>query len=213
MTIKVIGAGFGRTGTASFKSALETLGFGPCYHMFELISHLDQLPLLQAARKGTLDNWELILQTYGSTTDWPACNYYQAHLRAYPDAKVVLTTRDPEKWYESVAATIYPITMRSTEGADPQQAAHTQYVRDLVWSDTFDGKFEDKAYAIGVFSQHIEQVKQNVPAEKLLLFDVQEGWEPLCAFLGVSVPAEPFPRLNDRKSINERFADSPTDAV
>jgi hypothetical protein len=206
MTIKVIGAGFGRTGTSSFKAALEILGFGPCYHMDDLIQHLDQVPNWEAARNGTLADWELILQGYNSTTDWPACNFYEVYMRAYPDAKVILTTRDPEKWYESVSTTIYRIDQQPTDGMDALMVRWLAFVTGLVWEDTFGGRFEDKAHALSVYNQHTENVKRNVPADKLLVFDVKDGWEPLCKFLGVPVPVDtPFPHLNDRQTILERF--------
>lgn len=196
--LKVIGAGFGRTGTLSLKHALEALGFGPCYHMSELFGkpHVDEQ--WDAIVRGEPVDWPTIFQGYQASVDWPACTYYKEQMLAYPDAKVLLSVRDPEKWYESVASTIYRVSHRN---ADPEAArsAHRHMVDTLIWQGTFDNRFEDKDYAIAVFLRHIEEVKQHVPAEKLLVYNVKEGWEPLCAFLGVEAPpGKPFPHDNDR---------------
>jgi hypothetical protein len=212
--LKVIGAGFGRTGTASLKAALEALGFAPCYHMFEVLKNVDtMLPLWEAAFDGTLTDWNSIFVSYQATVDWPACNYYQQLMKAYPDAKVLLSVRDPDSWYESAFNTIYQAGRMAEERAKGAQAAGEVAVVDeqrmarmarfgsmverTIWQGTFDGRFEEKDYAISVFTQHIEAVKRNVPAEKLLVFNVKDGWEPLCAFLGVAVPDAPFPHLNE----------------
>src|SRR5260370_3737524 len=199
--LKVIGAGFGRTGTLSLKVALEELGFFPCYHM---VARLDRPGLTEqwdAIVRGTPADWNMVFEGYKATVDWPACTFYKELMQAYPDAKVLITVRDPEKWYESVSSTVYTMVRR-----DPLSLM-ARMVNALVWEGTFDGKFEEKDYAIAVFLQHIESVKQQVPPEKLLVYDVKEGWEPLCAFLGVEAPPEkPFPRLNDRANFvgNER---------
>ena len=204
MPLKVIGAGFGRTGTASLKDALEMIGFGPCYHMQEVFEHPEHIPFWQAAVDGTLTSWEPIFGKYASSCDWPACSYYEALMELNPDAKVLLTVRDPEKWYESARATIYPFSIQQAEQGDPVRAARFRFSNQLIWNGHFKGKFDDKAYAIDVFKEHTEAVTRKVPAEKLLVFDVQEGWEPLCAFLDVPIPAEPFPRVNDREAFLER---------
>jgi len=208
MSLKVIGAGFGRTGTASLKDALDMIGFGPCYHMREVFEHPEHIPYWQAAVDGTLESWEPILAGYNSSCDWPACSYYEELMVLNPDAKVLLTVRDPEKWYESALATIYPFSSQPDEQADPVRAAHFRFVNQLIWQGHFKGRFADKAYAIEVFNQHIEAVKHNVPAEKLLVFDVKEGWESLCAFLNVPIPEQPFPRVNDREAFIARRSNS-----
>lgn len=218
--LKIIGAGFGRTGTVSLKVALEALGFGPCYHMFEVVKNIEtMLPLWGAVLDGTHADWSSIFANYQATVDWPACNYYEQLMAVYPDAKVLLSVRDPDAWYESAFSTIYQ-ALRMTSGEaqeasdmsamDAQRAAHMERLRKMVtrlWQNTFDGRFEDKEYALSVFTQHIEMVKQKVPAEKLLVFNVKEGWGPLCAFLGVPVPDTSFPRLNDRAAFMERRLD------
>lgn len=194
--LKVIGAGFGRTGTLSLKHALEELGSGPCYHMSELFDkpHVDEQ--WDAIVSGGPADWPTIFKGYQATVDWPACSFYKELMQVYPNAKVLLTVRDPEKWYESVASTIYRVSHMNPDHA---RTPHGHMVRTLIWQGTFDNRFEDKDYAIGVFLRHNEEVKQHVSAEKLLVYNVKEGWEPLCAFLEVPVPAgKPFPHDNDR---------------
>lgn len=214
--LQIIGAGFGRTGTLSLKTALEELGFGPCYHMSEVFGHPEHIALWQAAADGEGIDWNTIFANYRSAVDWPSCAFYEQQMRAYPDAKVLLTVRDPENWYESVCRTIYQIHHRvgvslssrllSYAGkallniVQPHMKRLFRMQTAVIWDGTFAGNIEDKAYAIAVFNQHIEEVKQKVPPEKLLVYNVKEGWEPLCAFLGVPVPeGKPFPRLNDRE--------------
>ncbi len=194
--LKVIGAGFGRTGTLSLKHALEELGFGPCYHMSELFDKPDVDKQWDAIVSGEPANWPAIFKGYQATVDWPACAFYKELMQVYPDAKVLLSVRDPEKWYESVANTIYRVSHMNPDHA---RTPHGHMVRTLIWQGTFHNRFEDKDYAIGVFLRHIEEVRQYVPAEKLLVYSVKEGWEPLCAFLGVEVPTgKAFPHENDR---------------
>ncbi len=193
--LKIIGAGFGRTGTFSTKTALEELGFGPCYHMVELFEHPEAQKLWEALVAGEPVRWDDIFRGYQSSVDWPACAFYKEQMDAYPDAKVLLTVRDPERWYESVRSTIY----RAPDDVPPDNA-HAQMVSKLIWQGTFDGRFEDKDYAIAVFNRHNEEVQRLVPPEKLLVYNVKEGWEPLCVFLGVPIPDKPFPHLNDRDS-------------
>lgn len=192
--LKVIGAGFGRTGTLSTKNALEELGFCPCYHMTELFQKPGASEQWEAIVAGASADWNMVFAGYQASVDWPACAFYKEFMQMYPEAKVLLNVRDPEKWYESVRSTIYIVSRQRLP-----YSPHAQMVNTLIWEGTFDGKFEDKDYAIAVFHRHTEEVKQHVPPEKLLVYDVKEGWEPLCTFLGVRVPTDiPFPRLNDR---------------
>ncbi|MGH2498001.1 MAG: sulfotransferase family protein [Ktedonobacteraceae bacterium] len=200
--LKVIGAGFGRTGTLSLKHALEELGFGPCYHMTELFERPVANEQWAAIVRGEPVDWHTVFEGYQATVDWPACAYYRELMQVYPDAKVLLSVRDPEKWYESVANTIYQAPRQNSDHA---LSVHGRMVSALIWQSTFDDRFEDKDYAISVFLRHIEEVKQQVPAEKLLVYDVKEGWEPLCAFLGAGVPAKPFPHVNDRANFVGRI--------
>ena len=193
--LKVIGAGFGRTGTLSTKNALEELGFGPCYHMTELFERPGATEQWQAIVAGVPTDWKAVFAGYQASVDWPACAFYKELMQVYPEAKVLLTVRDPDRWYESVRNTIYVASHQHLP-----HSPHAQMVNSLIWQGTFDGKFEDKDYAISIFHRHTEEVKQHVPPEKLLVYNVKESWEPLCDFLGVAVPSIPFPRLNDREN-------------
>ena len=209
--VKVIGAGLGRTGTASLQSALEELGFGPCYHMFEVFQNPGHADFWKAAWRGEPADWDGVLGSYEATVDWPACTFYAELLERHPDAKVLLSVRDPERWYESTRQTIYKIGKIATGSPFSRlgfallsrlvfgrfKTGQGTMAEEIIWQGTFDGRFEDKDHAIGVFDRHNEEVQRRVPEEQLLVYEVKEGWGPLCEFLGVEVPDKPFPHLND----------------
>lgn len=200
MALKIIGAGFGRTGTSSLKRALELLGFGKCYHMMEVMRNPDCLPLWADVLDGKPE-WDSVFEGYQSSVDWPAAAFYKEQMRHFPDARVILTVRDPESWYRSVSETIYPLSnlMPPVWLMWLNRFRRTRrLVFATIWDGTFDGRFEDREHAIRVFNEHIEAVRNEVPPEKLLVFNVREGWAPLCEFLGVAdVPEQPFPHVND----------------
>jgi hypothetical protein len=215
--VKVIGAGFGRTGTMSLKVALEELGFGPCYHMVEVFEHPEHVDFWQSEWRGEPVDWDGFLGGYEATVDWPACTFYEELLHRHPDAKVLLCVRDPERWYESTRNTIYEIN-KITAGSRLSRAIFSfvglfvpgvfkigRMGNEIIWHGTFDGKFEDKHHARGVFEQHKEEVRRRLPPDKLLVYEVKEGWGPLCEFLGVEEPAKPFPRLNDAAEMRRRI--------
>jgi Sulfotransferase domain len=192
--LRVIGAGFGRTGTLSLKAALERLGFGPCYHMVEFLKHPEHGPLWVAALRGQTIEWEDVFAGYESTTDWPACNFWHELADRYPDAKVVLTVRDPERWWNSIDSTLFAA---SRAGDLPATHAHVAEMGQLVMDAAFDGRTTDREHVLRRFEEHNEQVRQGVAPDRLLVFQVSEGWGPLCDFLGVEAPDEPFPHLNE----------------
>jgi Sulfotransferase domain len=209
--VKVIGAGFGRTGTTSLKAALEELGFGPCYHMTEVFAHPEHADFWRSAWHNEPVDWEGVLGDYEAAVDWPACTFYEELMRQHPEAKVILSVRDPEPWYQSTRSTIYELSMlieRSTISRlifgvislfifGGFAGGRSGMANEIIWQGTFHGRFEDKPYATDVFERHNEEVKRRVPPERLLVYEVKEGWGPLCEFLGVPEPEEPFPRLND----------------
>jgi hypothetical protein len=215
--VKVIGAGFGRTGTMSLKVALETLGFDPCYHMIEVFEHPEHAGFWQAAWRGKPADWDGVLGGYEAAVDWPACAFYEELMERNPDAKVVLTVRDPERWYESTRSTIYSLSIIATRsllfrlvfGAIRLlrfgRVAMGNMAEEIIWEGTFGGRFEDKRHAIEVFNRHNEKVRRRVPQEKLLVYEVKEGWGTLCELLGIEEPDEPFPRLNDTTEIRRRI--------
>jgi hypothetical protein len=210
--VKVIGAGFGRTGTTSLKAALETLGFGPCYHMTEVFANPEHADFWISAWRKEPADWDGVLGGYESSVDWPACTFYEELMDRHPEAKVLLSVRDPERWYESTRSTIYELS-KSFIGSPIFRAifafisflsfggfvnrAWGTMVDEIIFQGTFDGRLEDKTYAMEVFERHNEGVRRRVPPERLLVYEVKQGWGPLCEFLGVPEPEEPFPRLND----------------
>jgi hypothetical protein len=198
--LQVIGAGFGRTGTTSLKAALERLDLGPCHTMLELFSRPEQIPVwLRASRQEPVD-WTQVYADYGSTVDWPGARFWCEIAAAFPAAKVVLTVRDPQAWYDSAHSSIYAAAMEPlpATGVDPVFASLWKMSREVVWDGVFDGRFADRDYAVQVYEEHNRRVVKEMDDERLLVFDVTQGWQPLCDFLGVPVPDEPFPRVNDR---------------
>ena len=216
--MKVIGAGFGRTGTMSLKVALETLGFGPCYHMTEVFAHPEHTGFWISAWRREPADWYGVLGGYEAAVDWPACTFYEELMDRNPGAKVLLSVRDPESWYESTRATVYELSKlldsstlaRLVFGLSSLlvfggfAGGRSSLVNDMIWQGTFDGRFEDNHYAIEVFNRHNEEVQRRVPQEQLLVYEVKQGWGPLCAFLGVEEPDKPFPRLNDAAEMRRR---------
>ncbi len=196
MSLKVIGAGVGRTGTYSMKLALNRLGFGPCHHMEEVASRLPvQLPLWQAAVAGRPD-WPTIYRGYESAVDWPTARFFRELNATYPDAKFILSHRDPRKWAESFSETIYTLISKADQA--PEHLRDWLAMARAVIEQTDIPFGTDIAGLEAAFATHAEAVKAEVPAERLLVHDVKEGWGPLCVFLDVPVPDEPFPRSNDR---------------
>ena len=201
----------------SLKVALETLGFGPCYHMIEVFEHPEHVGFWEAAWRSEPVDWEEVLGDYEATVDWPACTFYEELLRRHPDAKVLLSVRDPERWYESTRNTIYELS-KLIAGSWLSRVIFAfvglfvpgvfeigRMDNEIIWQGTFDGKFEDKRHAIEVFNRHNEEVRRRVPREHLLVYEVREGWGPLCEFLGVEEPDQPFPRLNDAAEMRRRI--------
>jgi hypothetical protein len=200
MTLQVIGAGLGRTGTLSLKLALEHIGFAKCYHMSEMLAQFRaHLPLWIESAKGN-PRWDTIFAGYQSSTDYPGCMFWRQLAAKYPDAKIILTTRDPDKWFESVSATVFSEQHRARLEGDPLMA---EFFALTIFDDLGD-RLRDRAKMIEYFEAWNQSVIDEVPPEKLLIFSASDGWEPLCAFLGVPVPPEPYPRVNSREEMTER---------
>lgn len=198
MTLHVIGAGFGRTGTSSLKAALEQLGFGPCYHMLEVMAHPEHSALWLAANRGERVVWQEIFRGYSAAVDWPACVFWRELLQEYPEARVILTVRDAARWYASFADTILSRLESLPPITSPAVRALHEVSRELILQRTFHGAAGDESAAIAALQAHNASVAAALDARKLLVYDVASGWEPLCAFLGVPAPAEPFPHVNPR---------------
>ncbi|MBP2327658.1 hypothetical protein JOF56_008043 [Kibdelosporangium banguiense] len=197
--VQVIGAGFGRTGTASLKRALELLGFGPCHHMSEVLKQPQTTVGWTAALNGDRTALPPLLEGYKATVDFPGCLLWREMTELYPDAKVVLSVRDPKKWYDSARATIL-----STEPREMPQDIAT-LLRPFSEAMAARGFRRDlsEADTIEVFNRHNESVQAGVDPRKLLVYEVSQGWAPLCEFLDAEVPDTPFPRGNDSASFRE----------
>jgi len=198
MALQVIGAGLGRTGTFTLKAALEELGFGPCHHMVEVFANPAQMGFWRRAAVGETVDWEEVFAGYGSSVDWPSSHFYGALAERYPQAKVVLSKRDPERWYESMAETILKVMQAGLANADPNRPEDSRFAEIIVAEKTFGGDFS-RDNVIAAFERHNAEVVRTIPPERLLVFEAAQGWEPLCAFLGVPAPATPFPRTNSRE--------------
>src|SRR5215207_9752656 len=203
-TLMVIGTGFGRTGTLSLREALVRLGFGPCDHMLENFEHPERFPhwrdALRKKQSGEPIDWRPLLDGYRAIVDWPGAYFWRELTAAHPDAKVLLTVRDPERWYDSIQGTIFAM----------QDDQLPEGPRDIIFTRTFGDRLTDRAHCQSVFARHVEAVQETIAPDRLLVFNVKEGWEPLCRFLGVPVPEdEPFPHVNDtaafKTDIEERF--------
>jgi len=202
MTLQVIGTGVGRTGTYSLKLAINQLEFGPCHHMEEVLLNMPvQVPLWSAALNGQAD-WKTIYNGYRSTVDWPTAGFFHELLGAYPSAKFVLTHRDPESWADSFGATIYKL-VADRDQAPPEMKEWLEMAVGVITKTGFpEGLTRDDL--IEAFIAHNDAVKNTIPAGQLLVYEVKDGWEPLCEFLGKPVPSEPFPRTNDRAEFWDR---------
>jgi hypothetical protein len=196
MPLKVIGAGLGRTGTLSLKTALEQLGFGPCHHMFELAAHPETWDFWRRAYGGLARDWEEGFKGYLSAVDDPAASFWLELSQAYPDAKIILTVRDREQWFRSGQDTALSETMRSViENAPPHMQPLFELFEPMGW-DPRAPRTHDRQAMLAWFEEHNQKVRRTIAPERLLVFDVSQGWAPLCRFLDVEVPAGSFPRVN-----------------
>jgi Sulfotransferase domain len=201
MTLKVIGSGFGRTGTMSLKLALEQIGLGPCYHMVEVFKNPAAPDMWSAAADDPAHaDWTTIFAGYNATVDWPNATYYKELAHAYPDAKVIHTERDADDWYASTQATIF------IERGPPDPTNPFQRMIGKVIFPLFDGRMHDKDHVIGVYRAHNARVRATIPPERLLVYHVADGWAPLCDFLGVAVPEGETPKVNSREEFGAHIA-------
>jgi hypothetical protein len=215
MELQVIGAGFPRTGTTSLKASLEALGYEKCHHMKELFMEPDTLPYWKELKETGSTDFDTLFDGFRAAVDFPAYPFYKELMDRYPDASVILTVRDFDAWYESAQRTIRQVDPKGLQ----ERIAHfyrrmtnaqvrkawdcVRFFKQHFWKEVMQGRFEDKAFAREVFQAHIERVKAEVPSDRLLVYDVKEGWGPLCEFLGKSVPEGDFPELNKKENFNE----------
>ncbi|MDP6353206.1 MAG: sulfotransferase [Alphaproteobacteria bacterium] len=203
MAMEIIDFGLGRTGTMSLKLALEQLGFGPCHHMEEVVKAPGaEVPWLAAANGETVD-WDAVFAGYRSTVDWPTARFWREILDYYPKAKIILTTRDPDRWHQSISQTIHMVLEGREKIPNPVMRRIMDMAHRIVSDQTFHGRLGEAEYATEVFRRHNDAVIAAVPAERLLVMEVSQGWEPLCRFLGCPVPDGPFPHANTTKEFWE----------
>ena len=196
MSLKIVGAVFGRTGTLSMKFALEELGFSACYHMIEVRKNPSHPKLWSEAKNKSKTDWSALFAGYQASVDWPSCNFWREQAKEFPDSKILLTLRDPSEWYESIMNTIYPSSKKFAESKEKKERDFGLWAMEMIWESVFEGKMEDRSYVIGKFEKHNEQVIKEVPSERLLVFEAGDGWSSLCEFLEVPVPKTVFPKVN-----------------
>lgn len=195
MTLKVIGTGFGRTGTDSMREALNILGFGPTHHMFEVLKNPQATSVWRAVAAGGTADWSSLFAGYQACVDWPSAFYWRHLIAAYPAAKVILTLRSAESWWESFAKTLLPVLRKSTDEASLGVALIARQV--FAGGDPFD-----RVHAIATYNANTAAVLADVPAERLLVHTLGEGWAGLCAHLGVDVPTQPYPSRNSTEEFS-----------
>jgi hypothetical protein len=200
VVLKVIGSGLGRTGTASLKLALEQLGFGPCHHMKEVLDHPETVPLWVKAFEEKPD-WDAIFRGYGSAVDAPTCKFWRELSAYYPEAKVVHTARDPDEWFNSTQASVFAPDAFGLNPTPPYRRFFELNLRVYT-----EGGIHDRAFMTGHLRRHNAEVAQTIPKHRLLVYEIGQGWGPLCAFLGVPTPEAPFPLTNTREEYAARTA-------
>ena len=206
MTIEVIGAGFGRTGTLSLKIALEALGLDKCYHMMEVMRNESHAAEWRKAARGEAVNWEALYTGYRATVDWPSASFWRELRAVYPEAKVILTLRDSQQWYTSVMNTIWkfssPAAGESRTQLDETGMERSMMGDEIIWQGVFGGRMQDRDHVIECYEEHNQEVIDTVPADKLLVYRPGDGWEPLCGFLQKTVPDTDYPKVNSTEDFS-----------
>jgi hypothetical protein len=193
VSLKVVGAGLGRTGTHSLKLALERLIGEPCYHMIEVFGHAEHVALWHQAALGTMPDWDELFAGYGAAVDWPAAAFWQEQADAFPDAPILLSTRDSAGWWRSCDNTIFEV-FRRADTDDNMPDEWTAMIQGLF--RRFAGDVLDEKAAIAAYERHNDHVRTTAPPDRLVEWHPGDGWEPICRALGVDVPDEPFPHVN-----------------
>ncbi|HZP29358.1 MAG TPA: sulfotransferase [Acidimicrobiia bacterium] len=193
MALQVIGAGLGRTGTASLKQALEELLGGPCYHMFEVGNRADDPAVWADAYEGKMPDWGSFFSGFEATVDWPAAPFWREMSEAFPDALILLSVRDPDDWWKSASDTIF-VAIETYFRPDAPADDWTRMGRNMM--NAFTPGWRDEEAAKAAYVAHNEHVRATAPRDRLLEWTMTDGWEPICAALGRPVPARPFPHTN-----------------
>lgn len=207
MGLRVVGAGLGRTGTKSLKTALERLLGGTCHHMMEVFQRPEQVPVWTAASEGTMPDWHALMADFTASCDWPSAAFWPELSAAFPDALVVLSTRDPDAWYRSANATIF-VPIRAALATPPGTDPWSDMARAL-FTHRFCAEVDDEALMKQRFVEHNERVRREVDPDRLLVWEASHGWEPLCRALALPVPDEPFPLTNTTEEFQEMMGVRP----
>lgn len=214
--MKMIGVGFGRTGTMSLKAALAELGADPCFHMIDLIvgeNKARDLDYWVRAADGEDMDWQEVFEPWEATVDWPACSFWEQLIEAFPDAPVLLNVRDFDAFYKSTENTILAVKKAAMAGELPQDANRDApapelwgAIEKIIWQGDFQGRFEDKEWVRQMYNQRNEAIKARVDSDRLVVWELGvDGWEPLADAMGVPVPDGPFPRLHDTNEFRTEF--------
>ncbi|MDG2175913.1 MAG: sulfotransferase [Gammaproteobacteria bacterium] len=205
MALQVVNAGFGRTGTKSIKMALEELGFGPCHHMEEVFNNPSQLSYWEKAADGEKMDWDEVFKSYQSAVDWPSAHFWKELADFYPESKVLLSVRPAEQWWASYSETIKKLLEMRDEIPEDYPRTVSYMADKIVTELTFENATDDKEFVLSKFQQRIDDVKEAIPTDRLLIFQVTEGWAPLCGFLNVPIPEGDFPRSNAKVDFWDQF--------
>lgn len=198
MTLRVVGAGLGRTGTLSLKLALEKLLGGPCYHMAEVFPRPDHVSAWLAAANGTPPDWHALFAGYRAAVDWPMASFWEEIAAAFPDAIILLSVRDADAWWKSASNTIFPSVAAAPE---PWRT-----MVERIFATRFTAATDDRDASIAAFEAHNARVRRVAPPARLVEWRASDGWEPLCRALSCPVPDEPFPRVNTTEEFLTRRA-------
>jgi hypothetical protein len=203
MALQVVGAGLGRTGTASLKAALERLLGGPCYHMLEVFGRPEHIALWDAAYRGEMPDWEALFEGFHAGVDWPMGGLWQPISEAFPDALILLSVRDADAWWKSASDTIFLMMGQ----IDDEARANDPWARmATAMMNSFSPGWQDEETAKAAYLAHNENVRTTAPADRLLEWRPGDGWEPICERLGLAVPAEPFPHTNTTEDFRAMIA-------
>jgi hypothetical protein len=213
--MKMIGVGFGRTGTMSLKAALEELGAGPCFHMIDLITGENKERDLEhwvRVADGEPVDWTEVFEGWEATVDWPAASRWREIVAAFPGVPVLLNVRDFDGFYKSCANTILAVKEAAQAGELAEDANREQpapelwgVIEKLIWQGDFQGRFKDKEWVREMYWERVETIKREVPADRLVYWELGDGWEPLADALGVEAPHKPFPHLHDTNEFRTEF--------
>ena len=194
MTLQVVGAGLGRTGTHSLKVALEQLLGAPCYHMIEVIEHPEyEQGWIDAINDRPVD-WDVIMKGYVASVDWPAGAFWRELSEANPDAIILLSTRSSaDAWWKSAHDTIFELLQRTVDapGAPPEGHMAHQMLEKKFTPDWRDAEAAKRTY-----EAHNADVRATAPADRLVEWQPGDGWKPICDALDLPVPDAPFPHVN-----------------